>query len=275
MTAPTVYTGDGWEVRSGRWQDSPPDVVDVVISDPPYDARTHKGGRRGKFIEGDRATGLASQIDEPAPKGFDPIDAAAIGPPLVEIARRWVVLFCAAEQLGDHLRANGKNYCRGGIWLKTNPTPQFSGDRPGQWGDGIAILHRKGRKRWARGGSTGAWIHATIANFGREIRQHETQKPLPLMLDLVRDFSEPGELVWDPYCGSGTTGVACLRLGRRFLGHEMQPHYAEIAAQRLEAETRGLTLVDVRQGQTSILDRMTEPAPELSWLEKLTQGEEG
>jgi site-specific DNA-methyltransferase (adenine-specific) len=77
------------------------------------------------------------------------------------------------------------------------------------------------------------------------------------MLDLVAAFTDPGDLVWDPYCGSGTTGVACLRLGRRFIGHEMQPHYAKIAAERLEAETRGLTLQDVRRGQTSILDRFT------------------
>lgn len=57
-----------------------------------------------------------------------------------------------------------------------------------------------------------------------------------------------------PYCGSGTTGVACLRLGRRFLGHEMQPRYAKIAAERLAAEERGLTLRDARAGQQSILD---------------------
>ena len=78
------------------------------------------------------------------------------------------------------------------------------------------------------------------------------------MLALVSDFTDPGDLVWDPFCGSGTTGVACLRLGRRFVGHEMQPHYAKVASERLEAEGRCLTLADVRRGQTSILDRLTD-----------------
>ena len=44
-------------------------------------------------------------------------------------------------------------------------------------------------------------------------------KPLALMRQLIEDFTDPGELVWDPYGGSMTTGVACLQLGRRFLGH--------------------------------------------------------
>lgn len=76
------------------------------------------------------------------------------------------------------------------------------------------------------------------------------------MMELVTKFTDPDDLVWDPYCGSGTTGVACIRTGRRFIGHEMQPHYAKIATERLEAESRGLTLHAARSGQTSIFDKV-------------------
>ena len=79
------------------------------------------------------------------------------------------------------------------------------------------------------------------------------------MMDLVSDFTDPGDLVWDPYCGSATTGVACLRLGRRFLGHEIQPHYAEIAARRLQSEDRGLTLAQADSGQGSVFDSLLAP----------------
>jgi site-specific DNA-methyltransferase (adenine-specific) len=155
------------------------------------------------------------------------------------------------EQIGKYVDAAGPSWVRGGFWFKPDGAPQFSCDRPAVPGECIAIMHTLGSKRWNGRGRRGFWSfnHAR----GGE-RNHETPKPVDLMLQLVADFSDPAELVWDPYCGSGTTGVACLRLGRRFLGHEMQPHYAEIAAQRLEAETRGLTLQDVRRGQTSILD---------------------
>jgi site-specific DNA-methyltransferase (adenine-specific) len=261
MSDPIVYTGPGWEIRCGKWQDSPPESVDVVISDPPYDERTHKNRRRGMTIpyrhgkEWSSRSGGFSQADPV--KSFDPVNPCDVGPPLIGLSSRWVILFCSVEQLGRYQDACGDNYIRGGIWSKLDPTPQFSGDRPGMFGEGVAILHRKGRKRWNGGGHCARWRYATEAHFSAsDIRVHETQKPTPLMLDLVRLFSDPGELVYDPYCGSGTTGVACLRLGRRFLGHEMQPHYAEIAAERLRAENLGQTLQDYRRGQTSLLERM-------------------
>jgi site-specific DNA-methyltransferase (adenine-specific) len=181
------------------------------------------------------------------------IDPAEVGPPLVDVSLRWVILFCAIEQLGRYQDAVGDAWIRAGAWVKTNPTPQFTGDRPATWGEGIAIMHRPGRKLWNGGGHPASWHYAINTS---KHRVHETQKPTKLMLELVRLFSDPDELVWDPYCGSGTTGVACLRLGRRFLGHEMQPHYAAVAAERLAAEERGLTLQAARAGQMSILDKI-------------------
>lgn len=258
-----IWQGDNWEIRQGKWQDSAPESVDHVIADPPYDERTHKGGRRGKGWKGQSDH---REISEAAPKSFPPVDPAEVGPPLVEIASRWVVLFCAVEQLGRYQDACGKDYIRSGLWVKKNPTPQFTGDRPGQWGDAVALLHRKGRKRWNRGGKTLVLSAGTVGRNNHEggwsgSRFHETQKPLSIMMDLVQAFTDPGDLVWDPYCGSGTTGVACLRLGRRFLGHEMQPHYAEIAARRLQAEDRGLTLAEADRGQMSILDALDKLLP--------------
>jgi DNA modification methylase len=78
------------------------------------------------------------------------------------------------------------------------------------------------------------------------------------MLELIELFTDPGDVVLDPFAGSGTTGVACLRLGRRFIGFEKDAKYARLAQQQLEAEARGLSLRDVRAGQTSIFDVMSE-----------------
>lgn len=245
----TVYRGDGWEVREGRWQDSAPESVDVVISDPPFTDHISSNQSRvsGAFGPG------------PIPKealSFGGLDVTTIAKPMVRIARRWCVLFCAVEQLGAYQQELGREYIRGCIWIKPNATPQFSGDRPAAFGEAIAVLHRRGhgRLRWNGGGHAGRFVHYGLSGAMGRDRVHETQKPIALMLELVSLFSEPGELVWDPYCGSGTTGVASLRLGRRFLGHEMQPHYAKVATERLAAEERGLSLRDVRAGQTSILD---------------------
>lgn len=64
---------------------------------------------------------------------------------------------------------------------------------------------------------------------------HPTQKPLEVVSRLVRAVSRPGDLVLDPFAGSGTTGHACLLTGRRFVGIEREQTYIDIARARLEA----------------------------------------
>lgn len=63
---------------------------------------------------------------------------------------------------------------------------------------------------------------------------HPTEKPVPLMADLVSLYTNPGDLVLDPFMGSGTTGVACLKLGRRFVGIERDPKFFDLACERIE-----------------------------------------
>lgn len=249
-----IYRGNGWTIINAKWEDAELAEVDAVISDPPYDARTHGGGRSSAKAKGREISGAVDL-------SFPPVDPATIGPPLVALARRWAVLFCAVEQLGHYQAALGHAYIRSGVWVKAGCTPQFTGDRPAQWGEAIAMCHRKGRKKWNGGGHRVFFNNPTVpSGKNHPPRLHETQKPLSIMIRLVELFSNPGEIVLDPYCGSATTGVACLRRGRDFIGCEMQPHYAEIAAERLAAEERGLTVQAARAGQISILDIMEKQA---------------
>jgi site-specific DNA-methyltransferase (adenine-specific) len=74
------------------------------------------------------------------------------------------------------------------------------------------------------------------------------------VMQLVSLYSEPGEAVFDPTAGSGTTGVAAIRQGRRFIGIETLAETYAVCRDRLAAETRGLDLHSVRSGQMSILD---------------------
>jgi hypothetical protein len=252
-----------WELRPGRWQDSPPEMVDHIISDPPYTdlvsarARTRKGlaWRQGRDIETSE-THLS----------FDGIDPGDIAGPLLERCRRWAVFFCAIEQVGAYSEAEPHAWVRGGWWSKSNRTPQFTGDRPGVPGESLAILHGPTRKRWNRGGHAAEWIGPNVhdrngAGDPWDERVHETQKPLWLMVALVEAFTDPGDLVWDPYCGSGTTGVACLLLGRRFLGHEEQPRYVEAGRRRLRAAEAGQPLRDHEAGQLTLLGGADAPHP--------------
>ena len=63
---------------------------------------------------------------------------------------------------------------------------------------------------------------------------HPTQKPVALLEDLIQTYSNVGDLILDFTMGSGSTGVACVRTGRDFIGIELDPHYFELAKQRIE-----------------------------------------
>jgi site-specific DNA-methyltransferase (adenine-specific) len=90
-------------------------------------------------------------------------------------------------------------------------------------------------------------------HWSGEEKEHPTAKPLDVMLWTVGLATDPNDIVLDPFCGSGTTGVACLRLGRRFIGIEREESFARLAHERMQAESQGLTLCDVRAGQLSLL----------------------
>ncbi len=79
------------------------------------------------------------------------------------------------------------------------------------------------------------WPLPTPAAREKVHGRHPTQKPLALLQRVVAASTTPGDLVLDPFCGSGTTGVAAVSQGCRFLGVEMDPQYVALAAKRLRS----------------------------------------
>lgn len=71
-----------------------------------------------------------------------------------------------------------------------------------------------------------------------ERRLHPTQKPVAVMEWIIAQLTKPGQLVADPYMGSGSTGVAAVKLGRRFVGSELSTQYFDIACKRIEDAQR-------------------------------------
>jgi DNA modification methylase len=75
----------------------------------------------------------------------------------------------------------------------------------------------------------------TVGGFSPEKVGHPTQKPLELIEWLIKTYTNKGDLVFDPFMGSGTTGVACRQLGRRFIGIEKDRGFYEMAKKRIES----------------------------------------
>jgi len=216
--------------------------VDHVITDPPYEAEAHTLQRRVK--RGLSADGVDMRVAEVEALDFAPmtedqrdLSAYEIG----RVARRWALVFCQAEAVGLWKQAMlmaGLNWKRSCIWVKPDGMPQLTGDRPGMGYESIACAHGDGASRWNGGGSHGVFkVSKSDDRTG-----HPTQKPIALMEKLIRLFTDPGDLILDPFAGSGTTGVAAIRLGRRFIGWEKDPKYHAIALKRLKAAREQLEL---------------------------------
>lgn len=227
------------------------DPVDVVITDPPYSEHTHKSVQAAKMHANDRGGKFGADTRRNVDLGFEFLSADLrefSAQQFARLARRWVLVFSDVES--DHLwrddmAAAGLDYVRTGAWVKVGSTPQFSGDRPATGFEAITIMHPTGRKRWNGGGKHALWSVPIVLNrSGSDERWHTTQKPLPLMEQLVDQFSEPGETILDAYAGSGTTAVACKRLGRKAVLIEQQEQHCESIVERLRLEPPALFMPD-------------------------------
>jgi hypothetical protein len=83
---------------------------------------------------------------------------------------------------------------------------------------------------------------------------HPSPKPIEAMLWIVRRCTDPTDIILDPFMGSGTTGVAAVQLGRRFLGFEINQEYCDLANKRIEAARKGLTVKELEQGQGTLFE---------------------
>jgi hypothetical protein len=225
--------------------------VDHVITDPPYardvyvrmsalqsHAATGALGRGGLRPSGTPKSRLESQGTDIAKMAVGDIGAIdeLIRPVAMAIGavNRWALVFSDAESTHEWrsaLEAAGLRYVRTGAWAKPDPMPQMSGDRPAVGFEPCTIAHAQGPMRWNGGGKPALWIHNTSKGLGRP--DHPCPKPESLMLEIVRQFTDPGETILDPFMGSGTTLVAAKRLGRKAIGIELNEKYCEIAAKRL------------------------------------------
>lgn len=82
---------------------------------------------------------------------------------------------------------------------------------------------------------------------------HPSPKPIAAMLRLIGTYTDPNDLILDPFCGSGTTLVAAKMLGRRFIGIDIEKKYCDIAEERLRNTTPPLPFVAERQEQCVLI----------------------
>lgn len=192
--------------------------VDIVITDPPYGINENWKRQRSRSHKGVEA-GLYPEWDWDSKK----LDSLYLFE-LVRISKKQIIF--GGQNYSDNLPPNYGWI----VWDKDN-TGDFSHCELAYTSflNGI----RKFKWRW------NGMLQENMKN--KEIRQHPTQKPLPLMLWIIQNFTEPTDIIFDPFLGSGTTAVAAKQLGRNFIGVEINPEYCKIAKERLKQEVLPFT----------------------------------
>lgn len=222
----TLYLGDCLDVIPTLG------VVDHVVADPAYEATLHKAKNSSKKTmrtdggSESKALNFAS-IDDIRDSFIEAIS---------KTSARWVLLFCTVE--GTTMWANAINpssikYKRACIWVKPDATPQMNGQGPAQGAECfVSAWAGTGYAKWNAGGKRGVYTH--YINPSDRDGRHPTEKPWRLINEMLKDFTNPGDIILDPFMGSGTTGVSCVKTGRKFIGIEIDETSFEIACERIQ-----------------------------------------
>jgi len=201
--------------------------VDAVITDPPYGHGWSGIGERSTKVTNTPARGgvlWGERRVSPAIVGHDqPFDPSPF------LALEVPCLFWGANHYADKLPSSP-------AWLvwdkREGTTSNYQSDCELAWcsvGGSARLFHHLWNGLSMKSGSD-----ETKRVKGAQPRLHPTQKPVALMRWCIEKIKD-AETIFDPYMGSGTTGVACRDLGRKFIGIEIERKYFDIACERLEA----------------------------------------
>ena len=206
--------------------------VDLCVSDPPYELTNGgdtEGGLQERIGEGYDNSGNMFEGECPEWKDFCPL-----------------IFNCLAEQAHCYLMAESKNQFEMQVQARA---AGFRFHNLLYWDKGSCTPNR-----WYMKGAefVGFFYKGKAFNInncssqqGIYIRQidvtsHPTEKPVLLMQHYITNSSQNGQTVIDPFMGSGTTGIAAIRSGRKFIGIERDPHWFGVAQARLDDEIRGM-----------------------------------
>lgn len=218
-----LYQGDCLEVMNNIKDGS----VDLVVTDPPYEIAT-------------TGAGMYKQADKQYVKELNGMKDGFSEEVLDELCRVMkkinIYFFCSQKQiipLLDYFVKKKK--CNWNIlsWHKTNPIPAC-GNKYLTDTEFILFFREKGVKVYGSFDTKRTWYATPLNQSDKKKYGHPTVKPLSILENLVVNSSQEGNIVFDPFMGSGSTGVACLNTNRDFIGIELDEKYFNIAQNRLE-----------------------------------------
>ena len=240
----------------------PENSIDLIFADPPYNLQLHQALWRPNLTRVDAVNDKWDQFD-----GFTAYDEfthrwlSACRRVLKSTGTIWVIgTYHNIYRVGAILQDLGFWFLNDIVWVKTNPMPNFRG---------VRFTNAHETLIWAsksRGAKYTFNHHAMKAlNENLQMRSdwllpictgperirsngkkaHSTQKPERLLQRVILSSSNPGDVVLDPFFGSGTTGAVAKKLHRRWIGIELDEEYIRVAQQRIDQITPATDLREI------------------------------
>jgi DNA modification methylase len=236
-----IYQGDSLQVM----KELPDNSIDLVLTDPPYnisqDGKSIKRSalRNTRYRKGSDIKLDFGEWDKLTDEDYEKLIYGLIA----ELKRvmkdgSWAYIFFDKRKLGlleklyKELDLKYRNIL---VWCKSNPVPSF---RHVNWVSATEFISvfSKGDgkvKNWLypQKEMFSYFITSTKASYG--VSSHPTEKPIGICEKIIKINSNEGDLILDPFLGSGTTAVACVNLNRHYIGIELDQSYVEIARKRV------------------------------------------
>ena len=214
MDIDKIYLGDCLELM----KEIPDNSIDCVLTDIPYNECNRAGN------------GLRNLDKSKADIGdFDLEELTSL---LCDKTNGSIYMFCGINQVSEirkTMTARGIS-TRVIVWEKTNPSP-MNGDVIWLSGIELCVFGKK------KGATFNYHCRNTVLRYPcGSGKVHPTQKPINLFRELILASTKEGDVILDPFIGSGTTAIACIKERRHFIGMELNKEYYDIACERIKKE---------------------------------------
>ena len=227
-----IYNADCFEgmkqIESG--------TVDCIVTDPPYVIEKHHGG--GSVNKVKKLNDSLKQLDVANLRDGYNMEAFAQEVKRLQGGKINAYIWCNKAQIADYFRIYvSEMKCKYEIicWHKQNALPTYYNKYLSD--TEYCLFFHKGSKTHPKDYEDAKTYEVGYINHkDKKLWGHPSIKPLELMQRFIRNSTNEGDLILDPFMGSGTTAIACMRENRHFIGFELNEDYHKIAMKRIEYE---------------------------------------
>ncbi len=233
-----LYLGDSYELIS----EIPTASIDLILTDPPYNLSRYSTGNIRLSWRKD----INNDVADWDKVEFKPSDWVSEFKRILKPTGN-IFAFCSYNLIGKWHEAFDPEFdtFQFFVWHKTNPVPKVL--RAGFLNscELIVCMWNKGHTwNFSSQREMHNFIEAPICMGSERVRNpfHPTQKPVRVLEHIIKIASKEGDVVFDPFMGVGSTGVAALNLGRKFIGIEIDENYFRAAERRIREAAAKLKL---------------------------------